>query len=388
MATVTVLAVSDLENDPRVNRQLRFLHGRYRLVAGGLLPPKLPGVTFVPFPTKKKPKPIPYRFVAAARRLTGRYVTYYWNKMTIRDWYAGLRPHRADLIISNDIMTLPLAVGLAEEFGAKVMYDAHEYAPREFEDLWKWRLLEAPFVTALCKEYMPRVDAMTTVCQGIADEYERLTGVRASLLTNAPDFNDLNPRPCRDGDPVRLVHHGGAIPSRKLENMIDMMPHLDERFQLDFVLVGANEGYRAKLERRAAKVGRVRFLPPVPMIDLPRFLNAYDLGVFLLEPTNFNYLHALPNKLFEFLQGRIGVAIGPSPEMARVVRETGTGVVAPDFRPATLAGLLNRLTTADINQFKARAHACAREYSADRNRQTFLGLCEALCPPAPAARVA
>lgn len=381
MPTVTVLAVSDHENDPRVNRQLRFLHGRYRLVAGGLSPPKLPGVTFVPFPPWR-PKPLKYRFIAAARRLSGRYDTYYWNKTTIREWFAALRPHRADLLIANDIITLPLAVGLAREFGAKVMYDAHEYAPREFEDLWKWRLLEAPFVTALCREYIPKVDAMTTVCQGIADEYERLTGVRATLLTNAPDYNDLKPRPYVDGQPVRLVHHGGAIPSRKLENMIEVVRHLDPRFDLDFVLVGPNQAYRDKLQRLADKVGRVRFVPPVPMIDLPRFLNQYDIGLFLLEPTNFNYLHALPNKLFEFLQGRIGVAIGPSPEMARVVRETGTGVVADDFRPATLAGLLNKLTAADINRFKQQAHLAAREYSAEKNRETFLAMCERLCPSA------
>ncbi|HVK09885.1 MAG TPA: hypothetical protein VM597_14035, partial [Gemmataceae bacterium] len=196
-----------------------------------------------------------------------------------------------------------------------------------------------------------------------------------TVVTNAPPYHaELSPSPVA-ADRVRLVHHGAAIPARKIENMVSLGPLLDARFELTFCLVDGIPDYRRRLEALAAGQPRTAFVPPVPMPALPGWLNQFDLGVFLLEPTNFNYRHALPNKFFEFVQGRLGIAIGPTPEMARIVGETGAGVVADDFRPKTLAAALNRLTAADIEVFKRAAHDAAPRLSADANRATWLAIC-------------
>jgi hypothetical protein len=147
------------------------------------------------------------------------------------------------------------------------------------------------------------------------------------------------------------------------------------RFELTFLLMESDKEYAAKLRRLAEGSPRIHFRPPVPMPELPAKLNEFDLGVYILEPTSFNNRHALPNKLFEFIQGRLGVGIGPSPEMARVVRQAGVGMVAADFRPETLAAELNRLTADDVMRFKTAAHAAARELSAEANREKFLAVC-------------
>jgi len=41
-------------------------------------------------------------------------------------------------------------------------------------------------------------------------------------------------------------------------------------------------------------------------------------------------LHALSDKLFEFIQACLADAIGPSPEMARIIHEDSCGIVADD----------------------------------------------------------
>ena len=46
-----------------------------------------------------------------------------------------------DLILANDIETLPLAFRLKGNSGTKVIFDAHEYATRQFENDRKWRIL-------------------------------------------------------------------------------------------------------------------------------------------------------------------------------------------------------------------------------------------------------
>ena len=84
----------------------------------------------------------------------------------------------------------------------------------------------------LCQTSIAQADAMTTVGPVIADEYARMFGVRPSVVLNAPYYHAAPPVP-RDSSVIRMVHHGGASPSRRLEIMIDAMAHLDERFRLD-----------------------------------------------------------------------------------------------------------------------------------------------------------
>jgi Glycosyltransferase Family 4/Glycosyl transferases group 1 len=388
MRSVLVMALSDLAVDPRVNRQIRFLHGHYDLVTLGYRPAGIPDVEFLGIsplvgaknPLVRKAKGALRRAHAALRFLGRDFESYYWSQGYVREMMHAVADQRADIIIANDVLTLPVACRCAKAWKAKVLFDAHEYAPRELEDLWQWRWFQAPLIRHICREYIPQVDAMTTVCQGIADEYWQTTGVKATVLTNAAEYNDLPVRLHVPGAAVRMIHHGGANRSRKLENMIDMMDHLDSRFELTFVLVGEDRAYHRRLELLAKRNDRVKFLPPVGMRELPRFLNPFDIGLFLLEPTNFNYLHALPNKLFEFIQARLAVAIGASPEMAAVVKRTQVGVVGEDFQPKTLAAHLNRLTSDDINHYKQRSDAVAWELSAEANREILLDICRRLGP--------
>jgi hypothetical protein len=373
MGTVLVISFSDLANDPRVNRQLRWLAGRYRVVAAGLADPQLDGVEFISLVAARNSRL--RNFGAFAALACGFFDHYYWQKSLIREALPKLAGIQADVILANDIVTVPLARRIAN--GARIVLDAHEYAPLELEDVFLWNLLLRPFATALCVQHIPHVDAMTTVCEGIAEAYDALTGVHPAVLTNAPDYQALAPRPYRDGDrPIRLIHHGILYPSRKIENMILMMDHVDSRFELNLMLLDLDTRYRARLEAMVRDRPAIRFLPPVPMRALPAFLNQFDIGLFLLEPVNFNYRLALPNKLFEFIQGRLGVAIGPSPEMARVVTTTGCGVVAPDFKPASLAACLNRLDARAINALKQRSHDAAWSLSAQANEKTLLEIVE------------
>jgi SpoVK/Ycf46/Vps4 family AAA+-type ATPase len=82
---------------------------------------------------------------------------------------------------------------------------------------------------------------------------------------------------------------------------------------------------------------------------------------------NFNYENTLPNKLFDFIQARLGVAIGPTPEMAEIVKQYNIGVVADDFTAEGLAKRLNQLTKADIENFKRNASKAANDLNAEAN---------------------
>ena len=94
--------------------------------------------------------------------------------------------------------------------------------------------------------------------------------------------------------------------------------------------------------------------------------------LFLLEPTNFNYLHALPNKFFEFIQARLAVAIGPSPEMEQLATGHGFGIVAPSFEPQELAARISSLSAQDIERLKHRADRASYELHTGRSTEILL----------------
>ena len=87
---------------------------------------------------------------------------------------------------------------------------------------------------------------------------------------------------------------------------------------------------------------------------------------------------ALPNKLFEFIQGRLAIAIWPSPEMARIVHEYKCGIVSEDFTIESIANRLNSLSVQDIMKFKQNSHTAADFLCAEKNREEFLSIVKKL----------
>jgi len=363
LARVLVISFSDLASDPRVDRQIAALCGRHEVIAAGLAPPSH-DAEFVDITTPRLG--LGAGGMGIARLAAHRFESAYWRHPKNREVLRRLRGMAADVVLANDIPTLPIAVSL----GLPVVLDAHEFAPEEFSNRRWWRTLIRPYVDWQCRRYLPEVEAVTTVGKEIADAYERCYGVRPTLVSNAPPYADLSPSAVEP--PVRVLHHGAAVRGRGLEEMLRLTELLDDRFTVDFVLVEGSPGFRNELIARAKDNPRARFPSPVAMRELVSMANAYDIGMFLLPPTNLNWCYALPNKFFEFIQARLAVAIGPSPEMAAIVTRYGCGVVAADFSPEALAAELNSLDTTQIAAFKRASHAAAADLCAERNAQVIL----------------
>lgn len=267
-----------------------------------------------------------------------------------------------DLIVSNDARVLALAHSVAR--GAPVWADMHEWAPEERTHVLSWRLLVAPFMTALCRRYLPRSAAVTTVCDSIADLYRSTFGVTPMVMRNSSPWLDLSPS-APDGDRVRLVHSGGAVHGRSLETMIEAVKRLDDRFTLDLYLVPANDGgrYLAHLVELAEGNSRIRFRDPVPPAALPETLNNYDVGVFWIPPTHTNARLTLPNKFFDYVQARLAVAVGPTIEMSRLVEQFELGVVSDGFTVDDCIRSLMTLTPASIAAAKRAADVASPQLS-------------------------
>lgn len=362
MKTILILSFSAIRSDPRVMRQIRLLEndGRYQVTVAGFGQTPEANIKF--FELHRPVSSLLDKVIWSLKLLVGAFDSYFRSLIYVKQCRKHFASDSFDLVIANDISSLPLAFAVAK--GSPVLIDAHEYSPREFDERFSWRLLFGRYYHYICKKYLISTSGMTTVCQGIADEYFRNYGVRAGVIYNAPEDQKLMPSTSTD-EVIRLIHHGAAIRSRHLEVMIEMMSYLDSRFTLDFMLVETDPKYMAQLRAQSKGNDRIKFIQPVATHEICQRLNSYDVGIYLLPPVNFNHEHALPNKFFEFIQARLALAIGPSPEMARLLEKYGCGVVADSFEPKSLARVVENMTHEDIVIYKKAANRAATELNYD-----------------------
>ena len=129
-------------------------------------------------------------------------------------------------------------------------------------------------------------------------------------------------------------------PSAALELMIEAVDRLDGRATLDLVLLPA----RTRVPANGCGRGRrrrpnARFLEPMPdRPSSPRRPTSYDAGRHLLSrrsrPTSSSRCRTSSSTSSRRV---LALVIGPSPEMARIVREFDCGVVADGFTVDALA---------------------------------------------------
>jgi glycosyltransferase involved in cell wall biosynthesis len=358
MSRILIISFSPIARDPRVLRQIETLRQGSELTVAGYGPFRSDGITFVDLPRNERS---PKDKIAALFLLpSSQAERFYFHHIAPVKHLMRLNWPSFDLVIANDYDTAPAAFRLAG--AGPFVVDLHEYALDE-QVGWRARLLWGRLREWCLSEYLSKSTGTSTVCDSIADRYSEQLGIpRPIVVPNAAQYEDL-PVHTTDSRRVRLVHHGACAPGRGLEVLLSAIDSLDERFELHLYLVGMDTDYGTALARRAAEHPRVFVHPPVETRLIARELNQYDVGLFVLPPWTFNHLHALPNKLFEFVQARLAIVVGPSPDMASMVQRYGLGVVTPSFDSADLARALTALSAHSIDEYKRASQKAAPSVS-------------------------
>lgn len=296
----------------------------------------------------------------------GLHEKYCWGK--IHKMSRHLENQSFDLYLANDLITLPLIVKLAQKDKAGIILDVHEYYPSARRNKWYRNFTFKKFYTYIFKNYLKYTDYRFTVCQTIARKYEEEFGVEFTIMKNVPAYRKIEFHSVKEGSKIKIIHHGGVLPDRKPEIMIEMMKFLDDRYQLYFMFVDNNTEYFKKLVRLAKRISpeRIFFEEPVSPDMITETISKYDIGLFIIPPVSFSYKYALPNKLFDFIMAGLCVAIAPSPEMRKIVEKYKCGIVSKDFTAKSMADILNKLTVDEINSYKLASLEAAKELSAEK----------------------
>jgi hypothetical protein len=383
---IAILSFSPVHRDARVLRQIRYLSAHFGItvVGYGHLPPGLPGevrMTAVEPPTTfarrtRKLVLLPFGKVWPASV----YPFWYWSEGEYLSAFNLLSQTRAEVIHANDWEALPVAARVAEETGKRVVLDLHEYAPLLRDNRTYWRMFYKPCTEYFLRKHIPSVSASVTVNQTLAERYAEEYRLHPIVVMNAPELPNKPPFRPTNPHQIRLVHHGAAIRSRKLELMVETLAHTDSRFSLHFMLLEKSHGYVSDLQalaRRRAPNKVFFHAAPLPA-QIVSTISQFDLGIYILPFTGYNHSIALPNKFFEFVAAGLAVCTGPSPEMASLTQRYQFGATAPSFDPIDVAALLNNLTASDIDGMKLRALEARELLNADVEMAKLIKLYEQL----------
>lgn len=214
----------------------------------------------------------------------------------------------------------------------------------------------------------------STVARGIAAQYEKEFEIDAMwIVRSIPDLVEQRPSPV-DPDRIRLLYHGMAGWSRGLPEIVEALVGLDERFHMTFMLTQP-QSQIDRLRGLLAESGvadRASIVPPVPMREIAEKINEYDLEIIFFPPATINIQFALPNKIFEAIQGRLGLVIGPSPMLLDIVEQYGNGIIAAGWAPEDLRAALAALSDVDVRRLKDASDVAAQDLNAENEGKAFL----------------
>jgi len=268
-----------------------------------------------------------------------------------------IQKSQIDLIIVEDLQLLNNLLCFKNS-RTKIIFDAREYAAREFESNLLFRVFDQPRINYILVKCIPMLDAFYTVCDSLATEYEKDLSRLPKVVRSTPFYYNGKPN-LNIVSPIKMVHHGNANSDRGLEKMIEVIKNLSGLYYLDFYLVGNKKNINY-LKSVSEGCEWIKFNDPIPFNDLVNKLSEYDLGFYLLQPTGFNTKYALPNKFFEFIQAKLGVIVGPSVEMKKLVIKYSCGAVSNDFSVNSMVSLLKSLNLNDIRSMKEASNEVSK----------------------------
>ncbi|MBP6334003.1 MAG: glycosyltransferase [Bacteroidia bacterium] len=252
---------------------------------------------------------------------------------------------KVDVLLANDLDTLPANFIISRIKGIPLYYDSHEYftgvpelEQRSFvRSVWKW----------LERKMLPHIKHVYTVNDSIANLYKQEYKIDPVVIRNLPmresvsyeekSKEELGFPPYKK---ILLFQGAGINMHRGAEEMVLAMKKLD-----DFILVFIGSGDVIDfLKSQVSELGlneRVIFFPKMPLDKLRQFTRKADLGLSLDKDTNINYRFSLPNKLFDYIQAGVPVLASDLPEVRKVVDQYQIGKILVSLDPEQIAKAIN-----------------------------------------------
>ncbi|MBX3008554.1 MAG: glycosyltransferase family 4 protein [Melioribacteraceae bacterium] len=252
-----------------------------------------------------------------------------------------------DVYFAEDFYTLPFLYIIARFKNAKVIYNSREiYA---FLGGHQNRPILSKIVGIIERYFIKKVDLVLTTGEMDSEFLEKFYGIHNTLvIRNIPLAQPINykfdfrkelgiPE-----DKTILLYQGVIIGGRGFKPTLEAM-----KLMPDVYLVVLGDGERQKEYEEYARdlgiLGRVFFMGTIAQSELINYTAGGDLGICLIENISVSYYHALPNKLFEYINAGLPVISSNLPQMKKIVEQYNVGIVIDDLSAESIASSIKKL---------------------------------------------
>ncbi|MBC5635718.1 glycosyltransferase [Ornithinibacillus sp. BX22] len=283
-----------------------------------------------------------------------------------------------DIYHSNDLNTLPQGYICSKLRikKKKLVYDSHEVQTSRTG-------YDKSFYGKSEKFFIKKIDTMIVENHTRAKYNEELYDFYPNVVHNYPfkqDDNRVKKAPLHDildlpKEEKILLYQGGIQAGRGLEKLIQAVPLFNEG-TLVFIGDGRIKTDLLKMVDEMNLHNRVKFLPKVPVEELPSYTKNAYLGFQVLNNTNFNHYSASSNKLFEYIMSGVPIVACSFPEIKRVVEGEQVGVCVDSHDYESIAEGVNFLLT-DIETRKNMVDNCFKAkfiYNWENEKVNFLSI--------------
>jgi glycosyltransferase involved in cell wall biosynthesis len=252
---------------------------------------------------------------------------------------------KPSIVHCHDYNTLFLGIFCKKKFNSKLVYDCHEYF-QDLSYLHRYPLIIRRKIASFERKAIRKfVDEMIVVSPGIAGAYQILFEKQIYIVRNIPDISGFTGRNTKI--PAEVVHFLETQRKAGRRLLLYLGTNTQKGRGMDFtyklicalpddyglVIFGAkNEDELLYLSKKASSEGiskRFGAFEALPLENLFEISDHFYMGLSLIEPVYFSYLHSLPNKLFEYLAMGLPVISSEIADQAQLVVENNIGLVIP-----------------------------------------------------------
>ena len=243
---------------------------------------------------------------------------------------------KKDILLANDLDTLLPNYLISKLQNKKIVFDSHELFP-EIPELVHRPKVKKVWLT-LEKHILPKLKNNYTVCNSITEFYENKYHSNFTTIKNLPNKKAIEKGVFSfNTDNKKIILYQGALNvGRGIELMIETMHFLQNHL---LVLIGSGDISKS-LKNKVSEENlndKVFFLGKINPETLHKLTPLADLGLSLEEDLGLNYRFALPNKIFDYIQGEVPILVSNLPEMSEVISAYQVGEIVKNRTPEKLA---------------------------------------------------
>ena len=313
-----------------------------------------------------------------------------------------VRKGGADAIVVRDLPLALTGIFVGWLYRVPVIMDMAECYPELLRNMWRYGNFNIVNVFArnpLFADWIERmaVRRLDHTFVMVEESRDRLQAIgadpaRLSIVSNTPPRGKFEPlmgvaHGTAASRPLTVVYAGWVNRGRGIDTVVEGMAAYVQLHGRDvrLIVIGTGDA-EAECRARSHELGLddvISFKGWLGNEQVVEYVLASDVGL-VPHHVSGHWNNTVPNKLFDYMASGVVVLTSNTRPVARIVTETGSGLVYQDYDAADFATQLAKLAKPELRASMAeRARAAVRaRYNWEHDIAVLVGVIESVCAQA------